>query len=96
MKAIRGATTIGKDTPEEIRAAVKELLLEICEKNQLQKDEIICILFSSTADIRSLYPAKAAREAGFTGAALYSSAEPEIDGALPLCIRVMLLTDGSK
>ena len=26
MKAIRGATTIRQDSPEEIRAAVKELL----------------------------------------------------------------------
>ena len=62
MKAIRGATTIRQDSPEEIRAAVKELLCALSEKNGLSEQEMICILFSNTADIRSLYPAKAARE----------------------------------
>ena len=93
MKAIRGATTIRQDSPEEIRAAVKELLCALSEKNGLSEQEMICILFSNTADIRSLYPAKAAREAGFTHAALYSSLEPEIEGALPLCIRVLILAE---
>ena len=50
MKAIRGATTIRQDTPEEIRAAVKELLCALSEKNGLPEQEMICILFSNTAD----------------------------------------------
>lgn len=93
MKAIRGATTVAADTPEEVRSAVSELLKEIKERNSLGEGDILCILFSNTADIRSFYPAKAAREAGFAGAALYSSLEPEIDGALPLCIRVLLFVE---
>ena len=49
--------------------------------------------FSNTADIRSFYPAKAAREAGFFSCALYSSLEPEIENSLNKCIRVMVLAD---
>lgn len=93
MKAIRGATTIKSDTAEEVRAAVGELLEQICEKNNVSKDEIICILFSTTGDIHSLYPAKAARECGFSECALYSTLEPDIEGALKLCIRVMILVE---
>lgn len=93
MKAIRGATTIQSDTPQQIKCAVKELLSEIRSSNKLDESDIVCILFSSTSDIRSFYPAKAAREAGFSRCALYSSAEPEIDGALGLCIRVMVLAE---
>ena len=93
MKAIRGATTLDGDTPEEVRLRVKELLNAIKLNNRLSDDELICIMLSSTADVRSLYPAKAAREAGFSGCALYSSLEPDIDGSLPLCIRVMVLAD---
>ena len=93
MKAIRGATTVSADTPEEIREAVKELLFTIREQNKLSEEDILFILFSNTEDIRSLYPAKAAREAGFSGTSLFSAAEPTIDGALRLCIRVMLLVD---
>ena len=54
---------------------------------------MIFILFSNTADIRSFYPAKAAREAGFFSCALYSSLEPEIENSLNKCIRVMVLAD---
>ncbi|MCM1437987.1 MAG: (d)CMP kinase [Roseburia sp.] len=93
MKAIRGATTVSEDAPEYIRESVKELLNEIVRVNNLCPDDIVCIMFSSTADIKSCYPAKAAREAGFSSCALYSSLEPEIDGALKMCIRVMLLAE---
>ncbi len=96
MKAIRGATTIDFDGAEQIKERVGELLENVCEQNSLNKEDIICIMFSNTSDIRSYYPAKAARECGFSGSALYSSLEPEIDNALPLCIRVMLFVDGDK
>ncbi len=93
MKAIRGATTVCADTPEEIRGAVSELLSEIKERNGIEEEDIICILLSNTGDIRSLYPAKAAREAGFSKVALYSSLEPDMEGALPFCIRVLLIAE---
>ena len=93
MKAIRGATTVDIDSAQQIKERVNELLQSICTQNSIDKDEIICIMFSNTADIRSYYPAKAARECGFSSSALYSSLEPEIDGSLALCIRVMLFID---
>ncbi len=96
MKAIRGATTVKSDTPEEIRGKVKELLYEIKKKNAISETDVVCMMFSSTEDIRSLYPAKAAREAGFATCALYSSLEPEMDGALKLCIRVMILVESER
>ena len=93
MLAIRGATTITADEPQQIREAVAQLLREIAEKNRLRAEEMLFILFSNTADIRSLYPAKAARELGFVSPALFSAAEPDIAGALPLCIRVLVLAE---
>ncbi len=90
MVVIRGATTIAKDEKEEIRRAVKELLDQIVNCNGLIRDEIMSIVFSSTSDIHSYYPAAAAREAGFVSASLFSAMEPDIEGGLPLCIRVML------
>lgn len=93
MIVIRGATTIKEDTPNEIRAAVKELLEQIENRNMIQRDEIVSIVFSSTSDIHSYYPAKAAREAGFEGASLFSAQEPEIEGGLTLCIRAMLFVE---
>lgn len=93
MKAIRGAITLYKDTAEEVKENVGRLLSEIKKSNGLSEQNIVCIMFSSTADIRSYYPAKAAREVGFFSCPLFSSAEPEIDNSLPLCIRVMILAE---
>lgn len=93
MKAIRGATTVEVDSAEAVRESVIELLNTIKEKNNLAYENIICIMFSNTSDIRSFYPAKAAREAGFISCALYSSLEPEIYSSLEKCIRVMILAE---
>ena len=96
MIAIRGASTIEYDSPEQIKLCVSELLTTLKEKNGLKSEQIICIMFSNTSDIRSYYPAKAAREAGFFSCALYSSVEPEIEGSLPKCIRVMILAESDR
>lgn len=93
MKAIRGATTIERDNAEQVKVRVKELLDAIFKVNELTREDAVCIIFSSTKDVRSFYPAKAAREAGYSSCALFSAEEPDIKGALKRCIRVMMLTE---
>ncbi len=93
MTIIRGATTIEQDRPSEISVAVKALLDEIFEMNRLQKEEVSGFLFSLTSDIHSYHPAKAARECGYDFAPLFAAIEPDIQGGLKLCIRVMIFTD---
>ncbi len=93
MTVIRGATTINMDCKDEISFAVKSLLDEVFTENVLRKEEIRAFIFSLTTDIHSFHPAKAARESGYDYAPLFATTEPDIDGALPLCIRLMLLTE---
>ena len=93
MTIIRGATTIATDTKTEISASVKALLDEIFSNNKLQKAEVKGFLFSLTGDIHSYHPAKAAREGGYDFAPLFACVEPQIDGGLALCIRLMLFTE---
>lgn len=93
MTIIRGATTIEKDCKEEIISSVRELLDEIFSANALTKSEIKGLLFSLTQDIHSYHPARAARECGYDYAPLFAAVEPNIDGGLALCIRLMLFTD---
>lgn len=93
MTIIRGATTIERDCQEDISSAVKELLDEVFSFNNLKKEEIKGFLFSLTTDIHSYHPAKAARESGYDFAPLFAAVEPEIDGGLKLCIRLMLFTE---
>lgn len=93
MTVIRGATTIERDSKEEIQKAVSELLSQIENRNVLVREEILSIVFSCTSDIHSYHPAKAAREAGFEGCSLFTATEPDIEGGLELCIRVMLFVE---
>ena len=93
MTIIRGATTVKQDDKEHVLVAVKALLDEIFHVNALQKAETKGFLFSLTTDIHSYHPAKAARESGYDFAPLFACVEPDIDGGLRLCIRVMLFTD---
>ncbi len=93
MTVIRGATTIGADCKEEISNAVKELLDEIFAANALKKEEIRVFVFSLTTDIHSYHPAKAARECGYDFAPLFAAIEPDINGGLKLCIRVMIFAE---
>ena len=96
MNVIRGAITVDADTAEEIKEKTATLLNAIAEQNGLQEENIKAVVFSTTQDIHSYYPAKAARECGFEKAALFSAVEPDINGALPLCIRVMILAENLK
>lgn len=93
MTIIRGATTIASDCKEEISSSVKMLLDEIFEANALKKEEIRVFVFSLTTDIHSYHPAKAARECGYDFAPLFAAIEPDINGGLKLCIRVMIFAE---
>ncbi len=93
MTIIRGATTVLSDCKEEITQSVRDLLDEIFAQNRLEKQEIKGFLFSLTSDIHSYHPAKAARECGYDFAPLFACIEPDINGGLPMCIRLMAFTD---
>ena len=96
MTVIRGATTIERDDKEEISSSVKELLDEVFSVNALKKENVRCFVFSLTTDIHSFHPAKAAREAGYDFAPLFACVEPDIEGGLKLCIRLMLFAETEK
>ena len=93
MIVIRGATTIKNDCKEEISVAVKKLLVEVFNVNNLDKNDVRLFVFSLTTDIHSYHPAKAARENGYDFAPLFSAIEPDIDGGLKRCIRLMVFVE---
>ena len=90
LRAIRGATTVESDTPEEISLATAELVQAVLEQNSLGPDDVISILFTSTPDLVSAFPATAARRGGLTSAALMCAQEIPVPGSLPRCVRLMM------
>ena len=90
VRAVRGATTVAVDDPEALRDATGELLGEILARNALAADDLISILFTVTPDLRSEFPAVAARGMGLSGVPLMCAQEIPVDGAMPCCIRVLV------
>ncbi len=90
VRAVRGATTVDHDTPEAITERVVTLLRQILDRNGLEEDDIISILFTATEDIVSTFPATAARSMGLGAVPLICARELSIAGSVPRCIRVML------
>ncbi len=64
--------------------------------NGVKKETMVSIHISTTRDITAYYPAAALRLSGYDDVPLFSSAEPDIVGGLPLCIRFLVTVDGKK
>ncbi len=96
VRGIRGAITVGKDEPAEIYAATRELLQEVIRKNELSAENIISIIFTVTADIRSAFPATAARSMGLNLVPLICTQEIPVPDSLPLCIRLLMHVNTPK
>ena len=94
MGAIRGATTVDADDTLLIHEATSELLRELLHRNALTPDRVISAIFTVTADLRSEFPARAARDLGFHDVPMINALEVSVPGSLPQCIRVLLHVNG--
>ncbi|MEN4041312.1 MAG: chorismate mutase [Anaerolineaceae bacterium] len=91
IRGIRGATVAAENQPQAILAATRQLLEAILAANPtLQSGDIASALFTVTGDLTSAYPARAARELGWTQAPLMCALEIPVPGSLPHCIRVLI------
>jgi chorismate mutase len=90
VRGIRGATAVDRDEPDVIVAATRELLEAIVAANALEVENIASIIFTVTPDLRSEYPARAARTLGWVDTALLGATEMDVPQGLPRCIRVLL------
>jgi chorismate mutase len=90
VRALRGATTVDHDHPDEISERTNELLGAMMRLNDLDEEQLISILFTSTGDLVSTFPATAARLNGFSHVPLISAQEIPVLGSAPRCIRVMM------
>jgi chorismate mutase len=94
-RAIRGATTVDSDTPDQIRHATRELLETIVSRNDITSADVISAIFTVTHDLTSEFPAHAARELGWLDVPLLCTLEIPVPGSLPKCIRVLLHVESS-
>ena len=90
IRALRGATTVDKDTTEQINERVQALIAAMLARNGIAHDDLISIVITATDDIHSMFPATAARALGLGDVPLLCARELDIDGGTPYCIRVLM------
>ena len=95
-RGIRGATTVESNTKEDIIQATKELLQKLVEVNGVKREEIACVILTTTPDLDAEFPAAAARELGWSQVALLCGHEMSVPGSLPRCLRILLLWNTEK
>jgi chorismate mutase len=98
VRALRGATTVEADTVEQVSKRVGELVDEMLAVNGVHKDDLISVIFTATEDLTAMFPAAAARAVGLGDVPLLCARELSVEGATPLCIRVLmhLTTDRAR
>ncbi|WP_369054040.1 chorismate mutase [Kineococcus terrestris] len=89
VRAVRGAVQVDVDERDEVLAATRELVTEVVRLNELDLEDFISVIFTSTADLVSEFPAVAARELGMGDVPLMCARELEIEGSMPRVIRLM-------
>jgi chorismate mutase len=90
LQALRGATTLDEDSPEQMTERVVALLEQLFDRNAVHHDDLVSVIFTATADVASMFPATAARAFGLGDVPLLCAQELGIEGSTPRCIRVLI------
>lgn len=97
MRGIRGATTASENTVAAIREAVLELLEAIETHNQLDPEEMVSVIFTTTRDLDAVFPAAIARERPYwDNVPLLDLQQMHVEGSLERCIRVLVYVNTPK
>ncbi|MCW2500331.1 MAG: chorismate mutase [Frankiales bacterium] len=89
VRAVRGAIQVDADERDQVLDATTELLQAVLERNQLASDDLISVIFTATPDLRSEFPAYAARQMGITDVPLMCAREIDVSGAMPRVLRLL-------
>lgn len=90
VRALRGATTLDDDSREQVMDRTARLITTMLDRNDVSKADLISIVFTATDDIRSEFPAAAARQIGISDIPLLCARELHVEGAVERCVRVLM------
>jgi chorismate mutase len=90
LRALRGAITCDDNTKEEIDVKTQRLMREVLDRNDLDHDDLVSILFTATEDLTAEFPAAAARALGLGDVPLICARELAVAHGMPRVIRVLV------
>ena len=89
-RGIRGAVCAEANRADDILKATRALLQRIMAANDVSAEDLGSVIFTATPDLNAAYPARAARQLGWTEVPLLCMQEMAVAGSLPRCIRVLV------
>lgn len=90
VRAARGAIGVGSDEAEVVLAATERLLAAMLARNELLAEDIVSAFFTATEDLRSAFPAEAARRMGLGRVPLLCAREIPVEGSMPRVVRILM------
>jgi chorismate mutase len=93
VRALRGATQVDVDERDAVIAATAELVEAVLARNGLSSDALISIVFTTTPDLVSEFPAYAARTIGITDVPFLCAGEIAVPGAMERVVRLLALVE---
>jgi chorismate mutase len=90
VRAARGAICVPMDRAEDVLSSTQRLLADMLGRNGIAAEDLISVLFTATEDLRSAFPAEAARRMGLGVVPLLCAKEIAVDGAMPSVVRVLM------
>jgi len=90
VRAARGAIAVAQDSADVLLGATQRLLSELLGRNDVETDDLVSVLFTATEDLRSAFPAEAARRMGLGIVPLMCAREIPVDGSMPRVVRVLV------
>jgi chorismate mutase len=90
LRAARGAIRVPSDDGEVLLGSTERLLSSMLERNAIDTEDLVSIMFTATDDLRSVFPAEAARRMGLGRVPLLCAQEIPVAGAMPSVIRILL------
>jgi len=96
VRGVRGATTCASNVGDDILAATAEMVEAVVAANGIDTDDVAAAIFSVTPDLDAVFPARAARDLGWSSVPLMCTREIPVPRALGHCIRVLVLWNTDK
>ncbi len=90
VRAARGAIVVPEDTRDAVLSSTSRLVAEMLRRNGLSSEELISVIFTTTPDLRSAFPAEAARQMGLRGVPLLCATEIDVQEAMARVVRVLM------
>ncbi len=90
LHALRGAITCDENTKAEIDEKTQRLMKELLARNDLDREQLVSIIFTATDDLTAEFPATAARALGLGDVPLLCARELAVDHGMARVVRVLV------